>query len=109
MSNLRWSGLAVADLLEARLLPVNAGSALRQPPPSATQVGKGARLEQTEVRMRKNEREKLKRDDERSELKRMSYFFKIAEPRECWTRTELLSFGEISFSCMSNKNSRHPF
>ena len=100
---------AVADTLEGKLLPVNTDSALRQPPSSATQVGKGVRLEQTEKRVEKNKREKSKRDRERSQLERIGYFFKVAEPRKCWTRTELLSFGEIFFPCMSNRNSPHLF
>ena len=91
-------GPVVANMLETNLLPVNTNSALRPPSLSpGSQVGKGVRLEQTESRVKKNQREKLRRDDERSQLERIGYLFKVAEPRKCWTRTELLSFGEIFF------------
>lgn len=59
------------------------------------QVGKGTRLEQTEDRVKKNQREKAKRDGERYHLERISHLFKVAGPRQTWTRVDVLSFGKM--------------
>ena len=61
-------------------------------------TGKGAHLEQAEGRVKKNAQEKAKRDGERHHLERVSRLFKVADPRQTWTRVEVLSFGKTVFS-----------
>ena len=79
-------------------MAVNDGSSLRQPRVAACeQTGKGMRREQTEWRVKKNSREKAKRDGERSQMERMSRLFRAADSRHTWTRVEILSFGEAFF------------
>ena len=57
------------------------------------------RLEQTVGRVKKNQRERIKRDMERYHLERISYLFKAADPQRTWTRVDVLSFGRgISFA-----------
>lgn len=60
-------------------------------------TGKGTRLEQTEDRVKKNSWEKSKRDLERQHLERISYLFRVADPKQTWTRVNILSFGEMTF------------
>ena len=85
----------MADELESKLVAVNDGSALRPPwVVSCKQTGKGGDLEQTEVRVKKNKRERAKRDGERSQIERMSRLFRVGNPQRTWTRVEVLSFGE---------------
>lgn len=85
--------LAVADVLEARLVAVNQHLALRRMSIDP-QPGRGAHLEQTEGRVKKNQREMMKRNVERYHLERISYLFKVADPQHTWTRVDVLSFGE---------------
>ena len=104
---------AVVDMLEGSLAPVNRSSALRLPLISpGSQVRKGMRREQTEARMKKSEHEKMKRDEERHHLERMSYMFRAPTGSpEGWTRVDILSFGKIFslIGLVSNKYSHHPF
>ena len=74
---------------------VNDGSALRKPwvVPSK-QTGKGMHPEQPEWRVKKNRREKAKRDGERSQMERMSRLFRAADSKRTWTRVEILNFCE---------------
>ena len=60
-------------------------------------VGKAARLKQEGVRVHKNHHEKLKREEERLHLERMSYLFKVAAPEKVWTRASVLSLGKVIF------------
>lgn len=86
--------LIVADTLEDTLLPMNDHPALRQSPKlHAAQPEKGAECELTEKQIKKNERERVKRDDERFHLERLTFLFKVAAPGNNWTRVEVLSFG----------------
>ena len=77
-------------------MAVNQYPALR-PSTTTPKTGKGARLEQTESRVKKNAQEKGKRDSERHHLERVSRLFKVADPRQTWTRTQVLSFGEMFY------------
>ena len=89
------SNLVVADVLEAKLAAVNQCPVLRKPSDSI-RTGKGVRLEQTEDRVKKNKREKAKRDLERYNLERISYMFKVADPKQTWTRVDVLIFGKMA-------------
>jgi len=82
------------DALEAKLVAVNQLPALRSPS-NNPHTGKGARLEQTEDRVKKNLREKSKRGGERFHLERISRLFKAVGPGQTWTRVDVLSFGKI--------------
>jgi len=75
---------------------VNQNSALRQAT-NNPRTGRGVRHEQTEGRVKKNERERSRRDWERRCLERISYLFKVGRPEETWTRIDLLSFGEMAY------------
>ena len=78
-------------------MAVNQRPALRQPPKSPnSRIGKGARHEQTEERVKKNQRERERRDDERFHVGRISYLFRVADPDRSWTRLEVLCFGKLS-------------
>lgn len=76
-------------------MAVNQHSALRQPT-NHPRTGRGARHEQTEGRVKKNDRERSRRDWERRCLERMSYLFKVGRPQETWTRMDILGFGEMA-------------
>ena len=83
-------------MLEAKLAVVNEDPALRQPwKTPRSHVGKGARLEQTEERVGRNQHERAKREAERSRLERMSRLFRVANPKKTWTRVSVLSFGKV--------------
>lgn len=85
--------------MESRLVAVNQSSVLRRPwVASSSQVGKGARHEQTEERVKKNQHEKAKRDGERLHLERMSHLFRVSNPQQTWTRVDVLCFGKMVFS-----------
>ena len=74
---------------------MNQHPALRQPT-NNPRAGRGVRLEQTEGRVKKNDRERSRRDREKHHLERMSYLFKAQPPRGTWARADILSFGEIA-------------
>jgi len=87
---------AVADVLEAKLVAVNQHPVL-QCPTNDPQTGRGARLEQTEDRVKKNRREKMKRGCERHHLERISRLFKVARSEQTWTRVDVLIFGMVVY------------
>ena len=90
-------------------MAVNEGSALRKPwTGSCEKIGKGVLLEQTRERAKKNERERVRRDGERSQVERMSRLFRMADPEKTWTRVEILSFGEAFFFLSVDLNDRSP-
>ena len=76
-------------------MAVNQHPALRLPT-NVPRIGRGARLEQTEDRARKNGRERSKRDNERQHLERITHLFKVAHPQQTWTRVDVLSFGKMA-------------
>ena len=88
--------VTVADTLERRLALANPNPVLKHAPGSqGSRLGKGIRLKQTERRIEKNQAEKSKRDGERVQLERISRFFKVSDPRQSWTRVDVLTYGEI--------------
>jgi len=87
---------AVADVLEAKLVAVNQHPVL-QCPTNNPQTGRGAHLEQTEGRVKKNRREKMKRGCERHHLERISRLFKVASTEQTWTRVDVLIFGMVVY------------
>jgi len=89
------SNIVVADVLEAKLVAIKQRPALRKPS-EKPRTGKGARLEQTEVRVEKNRREKAKRDSERDHLERIGSMFKVVGSKHTWTRVDILIFGKMA-------------
>ena len=80
-------------MLEAKLVAINQHPVLQCSANNA-QTGRGAHLEQTEDRIKKNRREKTKRGRERHHLERISRLFKVAGSEQTWKRVDVLVFGE---------------
>ena len=77
-------------------MAVNQGPKLRKPWKIInSQTGKGTRLEQTKDRVNKNQYERVKREEGRHHLERMSYLFRVPNPEKNWTRVDVLSFGRV--------------
>jgi hypothetical protein len=85
---------AVADELEAQLTVVNQQPSLRQSTDTSKpkQRSGGERMEK---QIKKSESEKVRRDEERLQLARISRLFRA--PRGLWSKKDVLSLGKTKF------------